>query len=220
MKAVLSPISRNINKIAFAGCSISILDPDIKGFMFTDRDSIPVITPVGVISNKYNIIGIASSSIFNDTLIQKLDNKKLIINILRYINSFFKKREKDLQEKYKNINVNKAIRLLEHEIMINSKKLEQISDLIDQMWNRLNDQLQKNDIESVQTNLNKSYKIILQKIDILALQINEKLLEFGFLGQEFQSSSQELINKWYAMEAEKREKLDMIRNNLSAKIHQ
>jgi len=46
-----------------------------------------------------------------------------------------------------------------------------------------------------------------------------KYSEFLILGDEFFNSTQNILNKWYVFEAEKREKLDMIRNNLLAKLN-
>jgi len=212
-------ITKNINKIAFTGCSMTPLDDKVHGFLFTDKDSIPFMTPLGVISSEKNVIGISSSSIFNDTLIDKFDNKKLLINIFKFIISIFKIREKQLRSKYKNISVPKALKLIEHLISINSKSLNSIDTLIDNMWKRINDLIPNQTSNYIKNNLNKSYTVILHKIDQLALQVSKKYSEFTFLGNEFQNKAQSLLNLWYEQEAEKREKLDMIRNNLLAKIN-
>ncbi|MHA1230163.1 MAG: hypothetical protein ACTSRP_16535 [Candidatus Helarchaeota archaeon] len=213
------PFTKSINKIIFTGCSISILDESVKGFIYTDRDSIPSMTALGVISTESNVIGFSSSSIFNDTLLEKYNNKKLIDNILRYISTIFKKREKEIKDKYKKISPSKAVRLLEHLISLNTKKLKEIDGIIDNMYNRILGQISKVPIIKVKENLNKNYKLILQKIDSIAAEINNQHAEFSFLGNEYQTEAVDVLNRWYASEAEIREKLDMIRNNLLSRIN-
>ena len=212
------PITKNINKIAYAGCSISILDSDVKGVLFTDKDSIPTMAPVGVISETKNIIGLAGSSLFNDTLIEKYNNKKFIKNIFRFISNILRKREKELRNKYENLTISKAIKLFEHQISINSRSMNEIDILIDKLWSRIIEQSSRIDVARLKDNLKKSYKLIIYKIDALASQVSEKKAEFSFFGQEFEEASNELLNSWYSLEAEKREKLDMIRNNLLVRI--
>ena len=175
-------------------------------------------TPIAVFFEEKNIIGIAGSSIFNDTLINQFDNKRLFMNIIKYIQTFYKKREKDVMEKYKNLNVNKAVKLIEHEILINSKILNAIDKTIDSLWDRMIDLTTKKDAAFIKQHLEKSYKLIVQKIDTISSQIVEKINEFSIFGDEFEEKSRDLVNNWYVLEAEKREKLDMIRNNILGRL--
>jgi hypothetical protein len=212
------PFTKGVKKIIYTGCSISKLDSSIEGFLFTDKDSIPTVAPLAVISNEKNIIGIGSASIFNDTLIKKFDNMRLIRQILKHVKDEILEKEKELRTKYKNLTVSKALKLLEHQITINIKLLDDVSNTIDSMWNRITQSISRDAKKDVENNLKKSYKLILHKIDTLASQIARKNAEFSFLGEEYNRESNQLLNTWYISEAEAREKLDMIRNNLVARI--
>jgi len=212
-------ITKSVNKIVFTGCSISVLDDSVKGFLYTDKDALPYMATLGVVSLEKNIIGLSSSSIFNDTLLDKFDNKRLLQNILNYIESIFKKIEKELRVKHKNLTPLRASKIIEHLIMLNSKKLEEIDKLIDKMWSRIIDQIPRLENKIILENLEKSYKLILQKIDLLDFEVGQKNSEFNFLGEKYQESVQQAMNRWYEIEAEKREKLDMIKNNLLTRIN-
>jgi len=222
-----SPITKRLKKLAYSGCSISILDPSTTPLVLTDSDSVPMKSPVMVLSENHRVLGIGGYSFFSDDQafgIKAMDNLRLVYNILEFIKSRSgKKAEKivaQLTTTTKRLTEKNAKKHFIKLITSNIKRMAKISEEIDKFWEEGSDLIKNQKYGPIENLISSNYGKFLQTITGFAQEIGNIFSEYNEIFPNFKESIFGTFNQWYETEAEIRAKLDMIRNNLISILKQ
>ncbi|MHA1277929.1 MAG: hypothetical protein ACTSQI_10815 [Candidatus Helarchaeota archaeon] len=220
-----SRLFKQVKKIPYSGCSISILDRSTSPLMITDADSIPINSPLMVIAENKRVFGIGGYSLFSDDLvygIRALDNLRFVYNLFEYIRSHYgskKSRYKKIPEvKQKKVSLKSAKKEFLRLISQNIHKVKGLSEKIDTYWTDCSQLINTSQTEKAKHEIASTYHQLLQLIEHLAVEIGNSYIDYEALFPEFKKSIQQNFLKWYEIEADVRAKLDMIRNNLLSKL--
>ncbi|MFX1295055.1 MAG: hypothetical protein ACFFD2_09425 [Promethearchaeota archaeon] len=222
-----NPIFKRIKKLVYTGCSISILDSSISPLMKTDSDSIPVNSPIMIISENHLIFGIGGYSIFSDDPvygIRTMDNLRFVYNLFELIKSRYSKKKgrfkKESSIKTKKVTLKNVKKDFLKLLSSNIQKMNDLSEKIDIYWTECSDLIFTQQIDRAKKLASSEYLQILQTIDVMATQIGNSFNEYNILFPKFKKFIQNEFNQWFEIEAEIRAKLDMIRNNIILKLKQ
>jgi hypothetical protein len=218
-----NPLVKQIKRLLYSGCSISILDPTTIAILSTSLDSIPKDSPIMVFSENRLVFGIGGYSFFMDDPvygIKALDNFRFVYNMFDYIKSNFgKSKEKEVKTKVpvkpEQLSFNNAKKQFFKLISLNIQKMNKLSDDIDRFWAECSALIRNQDYNQADNCISSNYQQILQTIESAAREIGNFFSEYNTMFSEFKQAIQENFNQWYETEGEVRAKLDMIRNNLS-----
>lgn len=218
-----NPLFKQIKKLLYSGCSISILDPSSVPIIVTDSDAFPKDSPIMVFSENRLVFGIGGYSFFADDPvygIKALDNLRFIYNVFDYIKSSFgKTKEKGVKEKVpvktEQLSFGNAKKQFFKLITVNIQKMNKLSDQIDKFWAECSALIKNAEYNQASDSLSSNYQQILKTIESAASEIGEFFFEYNARYPEFKQAIQENFNRWYETEGEIRAKLDMIRNNLA-----
>ena len=220
-------ILQRIKKLAYSGCSISILDPSTTPLVLTDSDSVPMKSPVMVLSENHRVLGIGGYSFFSDDQafgIKAMDNLRLIYNILEFIKSRSGKKAETIVAQpittTKRLTEKNAKKHFIKLITSNIKRMAKLSEDIDKFWEEGSDLIKNQKYSQTENLISSNYGKFLQTIDGFAQEIGNIFSEYNEIFPNFKESVFSTFNQWYETEAEIRAKLDMIRNNLISILKQ
>ncbi|NVM53878.1 MAG: hypothetical protein HWN66_09265 [Candidatus Helarchaeota archaeon] len=220
-------MTKRIKKLAYSGCSISILKPTITPLLLTDSDSIPMDSPIMIVSDNHQVFGIGGYSIFSDDPafgIKTLDNIRLVYNLFEYIKLRFGKDRAVLEKipstKPKRITLKSVKKQFIKFISTNIQKMHDLAKEIDIYWKECSDLIKEHLYEQTERRISSNYQQILQTINALAKEIGDTFSEYDDIFPGFKEHILHSYNQWYETEAEIRAKLDMIRNNLTTILDQ
>jgi len=213
---------KQVKRLLYSGCSISILDPSTIPILSTDSDAIPRNSPIMVVSENRLVFGIGGYSFFTDDPmygIKALDNFRFIYNLFDYIKSRIGKiKGSEVKQKIlakpESLNFNNAKKQFFKLISGNIQKMNKLSDQIDKFWAECSALIKNQDYNQADNCISTNYNQILQTIDSAAREIGNFFDEYNARFPAFKQAIQEHFNRWYETEGEVRAKLDMIRNNL------
>ncbi len=216
-----NPIFKNVKKLVYSGCSISVLDESTSALCFTDTDAIPVNSPLMVLSGNHLVFGLGGYSLFSDDPeygIKAQDNLRFVYNLFELIKTRFGKVDKEIQNEpvisSQKITLKTAKKQFLKLISVNIQKMNELSEKIDLYWTNCSDLIKQKQYISAEKLISLEYQQLLQIITTIASEIGNNFNEYDSLFPEFKPSIVESFNQWYESEAEIRAKLDMIRNNL------
>jgi len=218
-----NPLLKQIKRLLYSGCSISILDVATIPVLSTDSDSIPKDSPIMIVSENRLVFGIGGYSFFSDDPIygsKAVDNFRFVYNLFDYIKSSLgKTREKEGKPKgpvkTEQLSFNSAKKQFFKLISANVQKMNKLSDQIDKFWAECSTLIKNQENNQANTCISSNYQQILQAIESAAREIGEFFFDYNTAFPEFKQAVQEHFNQWYETEGEIRAKLDMIRNNLT-----
>ncbi|MHA1265673.1 MAG: hypothetical protein ACTSRS_10625 [Candidatus Helarchaeota archaeon] len=224
-----NPITKQVKRLVYSGCSLSILDSSPTPVLFTDSDAIPMNSPIMVISGGYHVIGIGGYSFFTDDPlfgIKAKDNIRLVYNLFNFIKTHYLKNAKlplspsPAPKRRKKLNLKSAKKQFLKLISSHIKKMNEISNAIDKYWEAGSFLIKKQLYQQAELTISTEYHKLLQTIDTIAREIGDNFSELNDLFPNFKETILGDFNKWYEIEAEIRAKLDMIRNNLKTILKQ
>lgn len=215
-----NPMIKQVRKLVYSGCSISILDSSTTPILFTDSDSIPQNSPIMVVSGNRFVFGLGGYSFFSDDPtygIKALDNLRFVYNLFEYIKSGFGK-TKELKQKTttkpESLSLKEAKKQFLKLISLKIQKMNIISEDIDKYWAECSNLLKNREYDQADARIASNYQQFTQSIEAAAGEIGNFFGDYNAIFPEFKQAIQENFNQWYETEGEIRAKLDMIRNNL------
>ncbi len=217
-------LTKHVKKLSYSGCSISILDNSTIPLLLTDSDTIPVKTPVMVLSQNHLVFGLGGYSFFTDDPsygIKVMDNLRFVYNLFELIKSAFIKKSPQPnvpEPKPKKINQKTAKKDFTRLIEKSSQQMETINVKIDDYYTECSDLITQHHNSEAEIKISLKYSEFLETINSIATEIGETFAEYEAMFSGFKNTIQTEFIQWYEIEAETRAKLDMIRNNLSSKL--
>jgi hypothetical protein len=215
-----NPMIKQVKKLVYSGCSISILDSSTTSVLTTDSDSIPMNSPIMVTSGNRLVFGVGGYSFFSDDPtygIKALDNLRFVYNLFEYLKSNFGK-TKELKQKVaakpEFLSFKEAKKQFQKLISMKIQIMNITSEDIDKYWAECSDLLRKREYDQAETRIATNYQKFIQSIESAASEIGNFFGDYNAIYPEFKQAIQENFNQWYETEGEIRAKLDMIRNNL------
>ena len=216
---------KSVKKIVYSGCSITILDPSTSPILLTDSDSIPIKSPVMVLSENHLVFGIGGYSLFSDDPlygIKALDNLRFVYNLFELIRSRYQRKKPKIKEKIFPKPIKMTLKSAKKHflrlISSNIQRINELSEEIDKYWENCSDLINKHQLKEAEAKISAEYQKILKVIDLIAAEIGDNFNEYNYSFPEFKQAIQNDFTRWYEIEAEIRAKLDIIRNNLISKL--
>jgi hypothetical protein len=215
-----NPMIKQVKKLVYSGCSISILDASTTTILLTDSDSIPMNSPIMVVSGNRLVFGIGGYSFFSDDPvygIKALDNLRFVYNLFEYIKSGLGKPKEPKQKvivKPEPLSFKDAKKQFLKLISTKIQKMNIISEEIDKHWAECSKLIKNREYNQADACIASNYKQFTQSIEAAASEIGNCFSDYNAIFPEFKQAIQENFNQWYETEGEIRAKLDMIRNNL------